>query len=113
MSAELAPLVDRLRDLAACEQTLTEPMPQEWPEVVERAYHVGRKSAFEEAARIAAHARIEEIADGAMTLPSRDGEAAQSMTCPATAPTPEPGTVPLSAAPPHRRDDPPRQGGRP
>lgn len=47
-------LAEQLQELAGREEPMIAPMPQEWPEVVWRAYHVGRRAAFTEAAVIAA-----------------------------------------------------------
>jgi hypothetical protein len=51
-------VAERLRELAATEETLTVPDAQTWPEYVERTYHVGRQSAFIEAAKIAEQQRL-------------------------------------------------------
>jgi hypothetical protein len=53
---------ERLHRLAAIEERMAAPMPHTWPEVVERTWHVGRQSAFREAARIAEQRRAIEQA---------------------------------------------------
>ncbi len=43
---------ERLRALAEEERLICDQRAEEWSEVVERAYHVGRRLAFKEAAEI-------------------------------------------------------------
>jgi hypothetical protein len=116
-------VAERLRELADAEQA-AEPLALDtWPNYVERCYHVGRQSAFREAARLV-EARTPtyliwrawlEVTVAALRALSSATVRWRSRTRARTPAPTQRASRPHSAAPPDRRDPAPMssQGGRP